>query len=470
MAVLTVAMVISQLPDSFLPSIMLNLKDILKLIPDASDVELQKLLKATQCEVDARKNKNFVDYIPSYCDEELIAAVLDECESLSLADNGRKAAAQWLSPVNEPYIYIDANPIHHAIDINNFPSICRVLKMVNSDPRFHGELDSCLVLKYSSKATSVSLHADDEESIDQAKSICNFSIGSTRTLEFWSKDDNKHVTSICMESGSVTHMKPGTQQALKHMVRGTKSKKDSPDVKPHLRFSLSFRALARRSAPAEPLPDAGEATPKVSQQVPVSQPPRRVCLVAGDSYAERLDTARLGRNVRVVESVAKGGAKIGHVIQQLEDYSRENSGVVVEKLLISVGTNNLRNCHSGVEHLRKHFKSLCEKINELFPNSKVYFQSLIPLPCLNRYDWNTNRNVMDFNKIIFNECIYRKFYILSAFEHFSVPWNGMTPDIRNNRFFVGRNIHPSEKVGLGVLAKLYIRAIHSNYFIPYVLQ
>ena len=444
---------------------MFNLKDVLKLIPKASDVELQKLLKTTQNEIDARKRKNLVDYIPSFCDEDLIAAVLGDCESLALANSERKAPAQWLSPVNEPYVYVDANPIHHAKDINSYPSICRVLKMINDDPRFHGALDSCLILKYSSEATSVSLHADDEEAIDQAKSICNFSIGSTRTLEFWSKDASKHVTSVCMESGSVTHMKPGAQQALKHLVRGTKKSSTS-----HLRFSLSFRALARRSVPAKPLPDTEEAAPVVSQQIPVSQPPRRVCLVAGDSYAERLDTDKLGRNVRVVDSVGKGGAKIGHVIKQLEEYSQKNRGVVVEKLLLSVGTNNLRNCYNGVEHLRKHFKLLCEKINELFPSSKVYFQSLIPLPCLNRYDWDTNRNIIDFNRIILNECIYRKFHILPAFSQFSIPWDGMTPDIRNNRFFVGRDIHPSEKLGMGVLAKLYIRAIHSNYFIPYILQ
>ena len=271
-----------------------------------------------------------------------------------------------------------------------------------------------------------------------------------------------------MESGSITHMKAGTQQVLKHMVRGKNSKE------PELRFSLSFRALAKRTvSPAQELLHSAPVDTPVHttpQQVPISEPPRRVCLVAGDSYAARLDAAKLGRSVCCVENIAKGGAKIGHVIQQLEDYSRENKGVIVEKLLLSVGTNNMRNCYNGVEHLRGHFKALCEKINILFPNSKVYFQSLIPLPCKNRFDWISNRNIIDFNKIVMNECTYRKFHILGAFSLFSIPWNGSTPDIRNDRFFVGNDIHPSQKLGMGVLAKLYLRAIHSKYFNPFVLQ
>ena len=35
------------------------------------------------------------------------------------------------------------------------------------------------------------------------------------------------------------------------------------------------------------------------------------CLVAGDSYAARLDASLLGRNNLPVQSVAKGGATIG---------------------------------------------------------------------------------------------------------------------------------------------------------------
>ena len=449
----------------------------MKIIPEASDDDLQKLLAATQKEMDVRQKRNLVEYIPDFCSGDLVAAVMAECMTLDLPDALRKASSQWLSCTDEPYVYADANPVHHAKNIKEFPAICQVLDNINADSRFNGLLDSCLILKYACDATSVSLHADDEDCFDQTKSICNFSIGVTRTLEFVSKSGNKPVTAVNMENGSITHMKPGTQQALKHMVRGSSSRA------PNLRFSLSFRSLAKHSpvgVNANPGEEGKSAVPIIklvedtSAPAPLqkaSSPPRRVCLVAGDSYAARLDTVKLGRNVVCVDNVAKGGAKMHQVIKQLEDYAKDHTDhVIVEKVLVSVGTNDIRNCHNGVEHLKGKFKALCGKIAELYPNSRVYFQSLIPLPCLSQFDWISNSNVLEFNKLLFYECTYRKFNILSAFSCFSVPWDGATPNIRNNRLFIGNDIHPSTKRGMGVLAKLYIRAIHSKYFDPFILQ
>ena len=408
-----------------------------------------------------------MEYIPQFCEESDIKAVLDECLSLALPEDTRKASSQWLSPIDEPYVYSDSNPVHHAKDINKFPAICKVLNKINADDRFQGKLDSCLILKYSCEGTSVSLHADDEDSLDQSKSICNFSIGATRTLEFFSHDGKKAVKSVSMESGSITHMKPGTQSVLKHMVRGKSSKK------PELRFSLSYRAWAKgKNSPVLPQSQgvANVSTapvPPSASQEPL--PPRRICLIAGDSYAARLDVARLGRNKLKVINIAKGGAKIGHVVQQLESFSVDNPDVVVEKLLLSVGTNNLRNCYNGVGHLRGHLKLLFGKIHTLFPMTRVYFQSLIPLPC-SISDWVTNQNVIDFNRMIMNECIFRRYFILDAFGSFSRPCDGRNPNIRRDRFFEGKDIHPSPQRGMGVLASLYLRALHSKFFNPLVLQ
>jgi hypothetical protein len=67
-----------------------------------------------------------------------------------------------------------------------------------------------------------------------------------------------------------------------------------------------------------------------------------VCLIAGDSYAARLDPVKLGRRTVEVVSVARGGANVNHVMDQLKDYKSNNSSVVVDKICISVGTNDLR--------------------------------------------------------------------------------------------------------------------------------
>lgn len=144
---------------------------------------------------------------------------------------------------------------------------------------------------------------------------------------------------------------------------------------------------------------------------------------------------------------------------------------IVDKLLISVGTNDIRNCINGINHLRGPFKQLSSKISELFPTAKVYFQSLLPLPLYHKNDWNTNKNVLAMNRIIYHECIYRKFYYLDAFVPLSFPWRPFCgPHIRKDYMFEDGGIHPNTKGGMGVLASLYRRALHSKYFNPRVLQ
>ena len=71
----------------------------------------------------------------------------------------------------------------------------------------------------------------------------------------------------------------------------------------------------------------------------------------------------------MVESVAKGGSKINQVEIQLVDFHSQNPGVVVDKLILSIGTNDIRYCSKGVNHLRGPLKQLCETIRHLFPNT-----------------------------------------------------------------------------------------------------
>ena len=159
-----------------------------------------------------------------------------------------------------------------------------------------------------------------------------------------------------------------------------------------------------------------------------------------------------------------------HVMGQLKTYATDNPDTVVDKVFVSVGTNDIRYC-SNVHELLPKFKSLCSLIKELYPRSKVFFQLLIPLPCKHSNDWLTNRKVIDFNRIIINECIFRKYHVLDAFANFSSPlYDSRYPDLRNEKLFVGSDIHPSKNRGMGVLAKLYLRALHSQFFDPFIFQ
>ncbi len=280
--------------------------------------------------------------------------------------------------------------------------------------------------------------------------------------------------SFNMEHRGVVLMKEGTQTALKHMVRGNSKKKKE------LRYSLSFRALAKKShataesqpaCPSNTLQNNPAPSQSTAQPAGVSMAHKRhVCLIAGDSYAQRLDIQKLGRRSVIVESVARGGAQIHHVMGQLKGFATSNTDTVVDKICVSVGTNDIRYC-KDFSHLKLKLKSLCSLINEMFPKSKVYFQTLIPLPCLHGNDWNTNRKVLDFNKIIINECIFRRYHVIDAFTAFVAPRRyRFSPELRNPLLFSCLDIHPSEHRGMGALAKLYIRAVHNKSFDQFIFQ
>ena len=44
------------------------------------------------------------------------------------------------------------------------------------------------------------------------------------------------------------------------------------------------------------------------------------------------------------------------------------------------------------------------------------------------------------------------------------------PVKRFDPLFENKGIHPNPQKGMGVLARFYIRAIHSRYFNPYIYQ
>ncbi len=447
---------------------MLNLKDILKFLPHASDDDLRKLLGATQKELDVRKLGDLVEYVPNVLDSNLKDEVLNECNLMDLEDNVRKASSQWLSVSNEPYIYPDANPVHAAKDITSFPAIHKAMMDLNK--RFGAQNNSCLILKYVSSSTTTRAHADDETNLDQSEPICNLTLGSSRTIDFTSKAEKRNICSIKMEDNGVVVMKPGAQKTLLHAVKGDGKRTHA------LRYSLSFRTLAKMTSAtpgpvvSQSLNSQAAATSSNITQETSTLPTRRVCVVAGDSYAARLETEKLGRKRVVVENIARGGAQIHQVVGQLKTFAAANHDVNVDKICVSVGTNDIRYC-TNVEELRPKLKQLCSIIREKFPNSKVYFQLLLPLPCRHQNDWITNQKVIDFNRIIVNECIFRRYHVLDAFAAFRSPYvDPRTPELRNARLFIGSDIHPSKSRGMGVLARLYLRALHSRYFNPFMFQ
>ncbi len=202
---------------------MINLQQILHQLPSLPTKELHQILSAIQTELPKREGQysTLLDYIPNFCpDDILLESVLAECESLNLRSKRTKVATQWLSSSSKPYIYPDSSPVHTAKDITKFPALRKLLGLVNESTEVSGPLDSCLVSKYNSHQASLKLHTDDEKCIDQSKSICSFSLGCERSIEFWEKGRKPNkVKEFRMTNNSIVIMRPGAQQNLKHCVR-----------------------------------------------------------------------------------------------------------------------------------------------------------------------------------------------------------------------------------------------------------
>ena len=266
---------------------------------------------------------------------------------------------------------------------------------------------------------------------------------------------SKLITSHNMEQDSLVIMKPTCQQKLLHCVRAEKTRTTKSQAK--VRFSISFRAICPDQS--DNTPDDFHVDSPVSPS-PLNTPAPKVILIAGDSYAARLDENILGKSKKKVVNIARGGQKIKHVEESLVRYFNENHNVIVEKLIISVGTNDIRYCYNGIEHLKGPIKKLFKKVKELCPRTKVYIQSLIPLPVIHR---NIVHNVVCFNNLLINCCAFEHFYYLDVISNF-LDERGM---FRSKALFNSsvKDIHPNNRE-MGVLAKYYIYVIHNKRFNP----
>ena len=393
-----------------------------------------------------------VSYYPSFIDDtHLLDDIWTELESLDLyRPNSKKIQSFWLNPgeSNQP------NSIH------KFPNVMKLLNLVNKHESVpNSGLDCCNVICYSSDNKTLRPHSDNESNICQAHPICTFSIGAPRRIEFVPHGSNytSVVRSLSLDTNaSLYTMHPGCQSLLQHWVLPGCSNKSSSQV----RYSISFQ----KSKPVY-----GDCSPtQPDNSMDVTSNAIKATLLVGDSFPARLDKERLGKKKKVVINMAKGGSRIPNVVHTVKEFrnNAENSKYTIDQVFISVGTNDIRRCYSGgVYHLRGELFGLVRTIKNLFPNTKIYMQSLLPLPVTpdnNRY---VIRNVLDFNKLIYQVCSHEKVFMLDIFRRF------LFEGYRNLRLFSNSiaDVHPNAR-RLGVLARAYIDRIHGRYFDPFSLN
>ena len=406
------------------------------------------------------------DFLPTDHIDDLVMA---EVEDMGLFKKSNKPQSQWLNGDKRAYCFSDkAHLKHEAREINDFPCIKRLMDLVNADSRTTQDADSALVIVYNNNRAGIGFHDDGESTIDSGSSISTLTFGSSRMVDFCDHSTRPRLpqhTLDCSNHGLMI-MKPGCQQKLVHRVRQGSAKDDS------IRIVISFRKLSTLNNDPEVSFDQPPAPPfSVSKEdfppIKAEAVPRKVTLIVGDSFSVGLDPVRLGRNGRKdVVNLSKGGSSIKEVSLQLDQYFLANSqqNSVVEKVFVCVGANDIRSCReNGVRHLKQPLVSLVEQIKSCYPGAIVWFQCLVPLPIQHQY---SVRNVEQYNKLLYEVCSYTKVYYLDVFRNLLTYDRMRGCFYRNESMYVdNRNVHLN-RFGSSLLARYYIKCIHSDRFNP----
>ena len=407
----------------------------------------------------------FVTYVPDFIskdDNVLMEGLKADFVSLGLnGTNKKKVCTKWVG--DKGYAY--GNIKHPALPFkdNKFPFIEELMGKINNDGRW-GSVDSCFVAHYPSNLANVGSHTDDEENLDEDSSICTVSVGATRDVEFL--PNNKAGTgpratvlkTITVEDRSMYIMKAGCQQLFRHRVP------ISLNTKGGERFCLSFR---KTKNPDEVINNISSSMPKhysdedvsFGNKTIVSPVVEKVSLILGASIIKELDPDRLAKGSNKCYVRAGGGNKLSKISSDLDTFYEEHGQDNVVKVFISAGVNDLRYCTTnGVYHLRYQVINLISKINLYFPHAKVFFQSVLPVYVENRY---TVKNILDFNRMLYEICSLKKCYYLNVFGLFLSPWS-----MRNDHLYSDR-VHLNRR-GIAILARVYILHINKERFNPII--
>ena len=416
-----------------------NIKQLKALILKAEQV---LKTKERQISRDHDQISNYVDVRENFVGETLSATIEAELESLDLKNRrARGPSSVWLISKNT------VGTSNNALNISNYPGITELMNNINGSNVVdeNWQPDSCLISCLATAKKTISLHSDNEKDhICQNSPICVVSFGAVRTVEFTDLD-NKLVKSFTPDHGGLYVMKEGSQSFLEHRVPAGQHTVNGNNV----RYSLSFRRFLGNKTTPDGQADA--ASSSVTHSDRNTHRPRAV-VFAGDSHFARLDPQRLHKDKIKVFNISRGGSKMMDVEKALCDfYVNHSHDFHIEKIFLSIGTNDIRYCQDGVGFLTKPLTQLLGKAKELFPNSNIVVQNLLPLPITNRY---VASNVLDFNCMLFKACTRFKCMMLNVLIS-SFPAND-------------RNVHLNP-AGLGKLAKIYLTIIHSNYFNPLLM-
>ena len=437
-------------------------------------------------------------------DSHQFRSIISELERLNLKATTSGCSTKWLTTTGETYVWSSAKgnlTVKQPVNMSEFPGILHLMSDINM--QFKTKLNSCLVSYYVSGESTTRFHSDDEDSLDQSQGIYVVSLGTPRIFELKTKGIDKRKKA-CLSHLSVDRslyvMKPGCQEHFVHRIRGDKNNRGQ-------RYSLSFRCMTPNKdiTPEEPKETAAVAQPletpsaeptvraepgnqpvadSQSQRQPIagdvqtvgvkpstSVPPlipnpqrfkpkvRRTTVLFGTSITKYIRSKHIGLRGRKCANVSQSGAKIKDVIENVRDFYENDIAAKnddIEKVIFSLGTNDIKHSRNGVLHLRKYLLELTDLTKALFPHAIVLFQSCLPIEC-SAYPF-VAYNVVNFNAMLKDLCLLTNCVYVDCFRDF------LTRDCLDlNRDLYFDWLHLNQK-GLSVLSTWIKFLVNENSF------
>lgn len=483
---------------------------------------------------DRKDINNFIDYIPSFVDKDIEDLISAEIQSCNFSHKCKSDAVQntFISSVEGSYEWGSSKGTvqNNSLDLENFPAVKSVMDKINT--QFSCNLNSVLVSYYKSGDVSARLHNDNESTMAPSEPICVLSLGENRKVDFVFNGDAAYITSLQLipDNASLYVMKPGTQEYFRHRVRKDKKlkrervslsfrcfKPDTPvavvpeskladndpadrsvfqtppensghgtdtPLRPstHIHPSLTSSSTPLMSKAHTVLPVAEGFIPYIGHtddSFPTStgtapKPQfRKLCLLLGTSITEGVIGEKMSRGSRTVINLSSSGFFIQDVERAAFEFCAESPSSIpqVDKIIINVGTNEIKNFNSFVKNVHDYFWSpLCNlagRLKQWFPRAQLIFQSILPIRRWYKYN---ALSVISFNRLLVRLCrahgciFFDTFNLFLDVDEHDINWDLYTFSWRGRRFNQG--IHLSQ-MGLSVLCRALKHAVYHNIYNPH---
>ena len=254
-------------------------------------------------------------------------------------------------------------------------------------------------------------------------------------------------------------MHPGCQDLLLHSILPGTEDQDG------IRINYSFR----RCFPPKQNNDPSHACPNTAQKMSSSPVPpikmEKRTLILGTSITKPLNATRLQKGGNTCINLSQGGAKIQDLKKNLLTFKdSDDANNTIDKVILSVGTNDVRNLKEGkdVDRLLEPLEDLIKTVKVCYPKAELYMQSMLPIK-LNRAQCHENKITVDkcysYNRLSFNLCKKYNIYYIDMFKNFLTTGRPSYREVREDLY--KDQVHLSNK-GIGIIARRFIYIINKD--------